>query len=99
MKNKFLLIALLFIVGLFAYGEYSPSAKSIGHKIEQMKIGLENNFDCTIGSTNYHQIVWHHRLYFGLAEDSKHSVSNEEARAFLAANFPEFRFVDEFQLD
>ena len=41
MKNKFLLIALLFIVGLFAYGEYSPSAKSIGHKIEQMEIGLK----------------------------------------------------------
>ncbi len=99
MKDKFLLIALLFIVGLFVYGEYSPSAKSIGHKIEQMKIGLKNNFDCTIESTNYQQIVWHHRLYFGLAEDSKHSVSKEEARAFLAANFPEFRFVDEFQLD
>ena len=99
MKNEFLLIAFLFIVGLFAYGEYSPSAKSIGHKIEQMEIALENNFDCTIGSTNYQQIVWHHRLCFGLAKDSKHSVTNEEARAFLASSFPEFRFVDEFQLD
>jgi hypothetical protein len=99
MKNKFLVLGLVITLGFIGYFQCSPRISNFSTLPGKMGTVLEQQFHCEIKSTSYDFKNWHHSLTFELDEDSKHSVSNEEARAFLAANFPEFRFVDEFQLD
>ncbi len=98
MKNTILAILLVTIIGVFAFSEYSPSAKSLGSEIEEMEVALEKHFDCKIDTTHYQLIGWYHTLYFGLAEDTKNSVSEQEAQKYLTEQFPEFGFVDEFEI-
>jgi hypothetical protein len=98
MKNRKLIVALLAFTALFAYKKLSPTVIHYSTESGEMVQALEKQFKCKVASTNYQLKDWHQTFEFKLADDSKSSVSKEEAREFLASNFSTFQFIDEFSL-
>lgn len=99
MKNKFLLVLAIAILAFFAFAEFSPSAQNISKDTSEMKFALENEYDCIIDSSHYRQILWNQKLVFRIAKDSKSVPTEDEAREYLAANFPSFKYIDVFEVD
>ena len=99
MKLKLLIICLLVVFGLFVSVEAIPTAKNISGEVEEIKLALEEQFDCSINSSNYSLIGWHQKLVLGFADNSKNTVSEEDAKVFLTSTFPSFIYLDTFELD
>lgn len=95
-------IVILFICALAATNYFitkHPANQSLGHQLSDMEQAIEQQFDCQIDKTKYSLIVWHQQLYFGYDSTSKNRPLESEVAQFLAANFHEFRFIDEFEID
>lgn len=99
MKTYALLIFLLSL-GIADYAiSNNPNNQNIGSSLDKMEKALENEFDCEIEGSHYSLIVWHQKMEFTLSKSSKYKLTDSEARIYLAANFSEFQYVDEFVLN